>query len=271
MVKDPNPFVPQHQQGLGRVSEEAQRRLRQMFPWFPSAGPRPLQDRLDEPEPQSTGESEFVSKAEAAKILGVNQRTIYRYILAGRLRMCPHGRHRGVRRSDLRQLQREREDPQPFAINQRLMARIGSQIRITRMELELCKEALNLRWKPLGLTGEQLVERHREAREHAAACPPERIPGWIEFLARLRHVDLETIEALTNDAQPWVPFFLLAARIEPTMDQEIREPSLKKLLAAGREHVDMLVYAWIVGRYGESAMRQIIADLARRSSQSEGP
>jgi hypothetical protein len=240
--------------------------LRQMFPKLKVA--RAEEDDEEDVESPTSEEDEFISKVEAAKMLHINERTVFRYVVQGKLRLCVRGRHHGVRRSDIRQLLRDREDPLPLAMNRRTLALARAELRIARMELDQCKDVLNMRWTPLGLTGEQLVERYQQAMFHVKdGCADAPLREWVEFLLRLRHHDLETIEALTKDAHPWRPFFHIAAGLDPRLNQQAKEPALAKYLAAAREHVDMMVYAWIVARYGEDVMRRVADDLGRQSRE----
>lgn len=133
------------------------------------------------------------------------------------------------------------------------------------MELEHCKEVLGMRWEPLTMSGEQLVERYEQASALVRnGCAEALLRDWVTFLLRLRHYDLETIEARTNDPNPWRPFHLLTARIDLKRDQQAKEPGLTKYLTAAREHVDVIVYSWIVSRYGENVMRKLVAYLDKQ-------
>jgi excisionase family DNA binding protein len=199
---------------------------------------------------------DFVSIAEAARQLGVSERTIYRYVRRGRLRQATQGSQRGVRRDDLEQLQRSVEDPALPPVNKLTLAYSFNQIRLLRQEMDLLVQTIDLGRPPLDLSPEQLVAHHAAARRRVQDADITAGRDWIEFLLRLRDGDLKVIERKTGDPHPWIPFYELVEMLRSPGDERTM-----RLIGAACSHIEKLVFAWITQKCGPRLLRRHMREL----------
>lgn len=192
--------------------------------------------------------TEFMSKAEAAQVLGVHERTIYNYLRKGILRPVASGRTIGVSREDVSRRVGDKNSPLPFTASKAFLSQLLA--RVTRLEQRVLtlEHILSVKRDPLRLSDAELLALHGAAEEYGKEgwpAPVEETWGSIFLRADTDH--FERLEALTGDRHAWRPFYRLAAK----MARRPRRPDNQDLLTAGRSKLREVVTIWCI-LHGES-------------------
>lgn len=243
-------------QGTPFLRADAQQMLRDLLPGYrpPPTDPKELD-----------GDGPFVTRAQAAKFLGVHERTIFRRIEAGALRPCTDGRRRGVLREDVLALKRCDEDPPPIAINRETINRMDTELRVLKRELQMCWHVLDMRRWSLELSAEELVAKYHAAEKELAHGTESE---WVDIVARVRWSDFETIERVTGDRHPWRTFWRLADRLTNTRAVQ-RSFELQRTLSAAARRLEEMSHGWIIVRHDEERLKASAAALLAESSKKK--
>lgn len=189
-----------------------------------------------------------MTKTEAAKLLGVSERGVYRYISRGYLRLAHDSGRTGVWESEVLGLKRVRDadaerrgELLPFAVNKTTLAMLHARIRTLEMQMTVIARILGVRHDPLGLTDPELAALATTAAGLAEeGWPPHVEEMWAGVFVRLRLEDLEQLERLTGDDHPWRPFHRLCA----TMCLVPYNPELRAEFVQGRTNLFGLAGVW---------------------------
>ena len=192
--------------------------------------------------------SNFVKPAEAAKILGVHPRTVYRYLQQGKL--LPEIRETvlGVSRDDLSRFVAERGDRDthlPYSTSRVFLAQMHARLVIAERRISTLEYILNIKHESLEASDTELVSLYSaaaEAAKHGWPAPMEEMWGGV-FL-RLQTDHFERLETALGEKHPWAPFYRLACQIA----RATKQPEQRELVAAGRNHLRDTVNMWCILR-----------------------
>jgi excisionase family DNA binding protein len=192
----------------------------------------------------------FFTKKQAAELLGVSERMIYRYLDRGYLRPATEGRQIGVYREDVLELRevrdreklRDQQEPLPFQLNGKTIGLLHARVSTLESQMATVMRLLGLRSDPLRLTDPEALALYRQAAHHAEeGWSPHVEHQLADIFTRLRHDDLEQLERIANDPHPWRPF----ARLCATMYLAPHDGELRGQLGAGRAHLRQLALVWV--------------------------
>lgn len=173
-------------------------------------------------------EKTSISRTEAAEILGVSERSIFRYMQRGSLRRVVQQGRCEVARTDVSRLQAGR------ALEARL-----AEVELDELEQKLAKaiDIMDKLGDSLGLGPEDLVRVYEAAEFFAdVGCPPAHARSWSEILLKLSRQDLEALATAMDVTDPWRPF------LQSALNQELPddEPELEMLMIAARNQILLL-------------------------------
>lgn len=216
--------------------------------------------------PASDGPAEvedpFLTRAEAAAVLGVSERTIYRRLRAGALRPFMKRGERGVLREDVCALKEFANKPEAMPVNGATLAQLRAQIRELQYDLEKCEEILDLRRLPLGLSLPALAAKYRAAiQELGSGIVRGNEWNWAEFLMRLRWDDLEKIASTSGDPHPWRPFWRLVEMLYGAAAEKMADSSLVLRLSAARRCIEILSTLWVMEKCEQRRIAALKHDL----------
>lgn len=192
----------------------------------------------------------FITKQRAAELLGVSERTIFRFLERCYLRPAKQGGESGVFQEDVLALREVREkektrdhkDSLPFAINAKTIGALHARISALECRMATVLRMLGISAEPLRLTDPEIAALYEQAvNQSETGWSPYHEDQWCDLFERLRHEDLEQLERVTGDAHPWRPF----ARLASTMFLAPCNSELRGQLAAGRNHLRQLALVWV--------------------------
>jgi excisionase family DNA binding protein len=185
---------------------------------------------------------EYITIEKAAEALSVSRRTIYRYISLGHLRTVKEGHHQLVSRKDVRTLlDLGKKRNQSYAANKVGFAALEARVHKLEHVVETMSRILDLRVEPLELTAPELLSLYRMAKHHiTTAWSPHEEDQWADVFLRLSLDDLEKMEEVIEDNDPWRPFHQLSKAI---LDNP-HDINLTLQLNAGKNNIEKLAYIW---------------------------
>jgi excisionase family DNA binding protein len=220
---------------------------------------------------RSAGEAaDFVTRAEAANLLGVTERTIFNLLRSGALRRSRQGDRRGVRRSDVLSY-RDHGGTAKIKKTARVSSVLERRVRHLHQDLEVVVELLDVQRQPLGLGADEVLELYRCAEAFASGTwPPGCERSWVGILLRLDISVLAALATKTGDPDPWRPFFRLRAALEDATSE-----ATALLLRAAEMHLVRLAVEWSEKTHGSRAVQRELRtlgwapnrDLVRRRQQ----
>jgi excisionase family DNA binding protein len=190
--------------------------------------------------------SRFLTKREAAQVLGCHVRTVFDKIKRGELRPVPNGRRVDVLEEDviaLRDSKRKSDGERalPFAINRQTILRLDTEIRILRHELDQVLRVLNIRREALKLSDLEATSLYQTAAGYVKdGWPPQVEEMWANYFLRFSVDHFRQVERITKDNHPWQPLLKLAN----TMALRPYNTELSLQLASGREHMQSMASVW---------------------------
>lgn len=190
--------------------------------------------------------SRFLTKAEAARVLGCSVRTVFYRIQRGELRPYPNGPRVDVLEEDViayRDSKRKTDGERalPFAINRQTLLRLDTEVRVLRHELNQVLRVLNIRRDPLRLSDLEASALYKTALGYVTdGWPPQIEEMWANYFLRFSTEHFDQVERITKDHHPWRPFLKLAN----TMQLRPYNTELSLQLSSGREHMQSMVSVW---------------------------
>lgn len=195
------------------------------------------------------GSQKYITKREAAALLGVTTRTVSRYLDAGLARFEYRGKVAHILEEDLLRLDKGRKDFSGSPLNRDTFEAMRVQIDSLQAQMAVVLRILNLRHMELSLTGSEYKNLYEGANQLAAeGWPPHIEEQWSDVFMRLRIEDLEKIEPLVNDPHPWRAFLRLAT----SMHLRSWDKNLREIFAEGKKRLEQVAGMWCVLR-GESS------------------
>lgn len=185
----------------------------------------------------------FITKEQAASVLGVSVRTVSRYIRKGILQAECRGRRMFVSEEDALHLKKGRHDPLTSSSTKDIIAKLNVDIQTLKAQMATITRILNVRYDPLNLTVPEYAHFYEAAEQMSVnGWSPHMEEIWADYFLRLRIDDLEKLESIVNDPHPWRHILRLAT----TMHLNPYRKELQETLAAGRNHIHQLAGIWCV-------------------------
>lgn len=182
---------------------------------------------------------------QAAAILGVSTRSIYRYTKRGVLRSQCEGRSLLVLEEDIRQVKKGRHDALSSPVKRDIISVLQAEVQTLRMQMATVMRILNVRYEPLRFTIPEYLGLYQSAQELSTeGWSPHAEEMWAEYFVRMTVEDLEGIELASEDRHPWRPILRLAT----TMHLNPYNKHLTDMLAAGRTNIQHVAGVWCVLR-----------------------
>ncbi len=189
--------------------------------------------------------SKYITVPQAAAILGVSTRSIYRYAKRGVLRAQCEGRSVTVLEEDLKEVKKGRHDILSSPIKKDIISILQMQVQTLTMQMATVMRLLNVRYEPLKFTIPEYLTFYQMAEQMSVhGWPPHAEEMWSEYFVRITVEDLEGIEFATDDKHPWRPILRLAT----TMHLNPYNKHLTEIFAAGRTNVQRIAGVWCVLR-----------------------
>ncbi len=183
---------------------------------------------------------EWITIKKAADALGVSTRQVYKYIAKGRLTARQDGQQRYVSRNDVRVLLEGRKRGFPKAVSSATVLRMDTELQILRKQMDTVMRMLDMRYEPLGLDKQELVNLH-EMANHSLKVPwsPHEEAMWADVFVKLSSMDLEAMSEDGLEA-PWRPFLALAKAMYSKPHRE----DLKPQFHAGITNIERIGFSF---------------------------
>ncbi len=187
--------------------------------------------------------SNYLTIDQAAAILGVNKRSIYRYVNRGVLRSQYDGHNTLILEEDVRHVKKGRHDALSSPVKRDLVVNLQAQIQTLQMQMATVMRILNVRYDPLGFTVPEYLNLYKSAQELSTnGWAPQHEEIWSEYFVRMTVEDLESLEVASDDKHPWRPFL----RLVTTMHLNPYNKHLVEMFAAGRTNIQHIAGVWCV-------------------------
>jgi len=182
-------------------------------------------------------------------MLGVCNRTIFRYLEKGLLVPAYCGNCIGVWEEDVLKLKKLREQDAPTVLDRELVLRLLTEVETLKSQMSTILRILNVKFDPLNLTTPEYRSLHTMAELYSTeGWPPQAEQQWADIFVRLRIDDLEEMKEATGDEHPWRCLLRLAT----TMHLNAFDTTLQDQLASGKANVHSVAGTWCVLK-GETA------------------
>lgn len=188
--------------------------------------------------------NDLITKSEACKLLGVQKRTLYKYLNRGYIKKVNHQNRIYLDKKDILKFRGALENPLPKT-DAITVAKMNAQMREQEEDIKLIKRVLDLYNEPLELPDFSIHALY------TAVCGLELDTWdegwekeWAELLIRFREEDFFQLEKITGDEHPWKPFYKFILVVQELIrKREDRE--LTELYNAAREHFRKLILIWL--------------------------
>lgn len=195
------------------------------------------------------GSQKYITRLEAAELLGISGRSISRYMDKGLIRFEYRGKVAYLLEEDVLHLDKGRKDPASTPLNRHTFERMQVEIDALKAQMAVVLRILNLRHMELTLTSAEYKNLYEGANQLASeGWPPHIEEQWSDVFLRIRVEDLEKIEPLVGDPHPWRAFLRLAT----SMHLRPWDKNLREIFAEGRKRLEQVAGMWCVLR-GESS------------------
>jgi excisionase family DNA binding protein len=189
--------------------------------------------------------SKYMTVEQAAAILSVSSRSIYRYVKRGVLRAQCEGRSVLILEEDLLNVKKGRHDALSSPVKRDVISVLQAEVQTLRMQMATVMRILNIRYTPLNFTIPEYLNLYQSAQQLSTeGWAPQHEEIWSEYFVRLTVEDFEGIELASEDKHPWRPFLRLAI----TMHLSPYNKHLVETFAAGRTNVQQVAGVWCVLR-----------------------
>jgi hypothetical protein len=189
------------------------------------------------------GSSKFLTIKQAAKLLEVNQRSIYRYAKRGILQARCEGRHTFVAEEDVLTMLKGKRDLLSSPLNRGVIGKLQAEVQTLKTQMAAVMRILNMKYDPFSFTVPEYEHLYRAAEQlSTTGWSPHEEEMWAEYFVRFRTEDFEKIEIAVGDKHPWRPFLRLAT----SMHVNPYNKDLTDMLAAGRTNIQQTAGVWCV-------------------------
>lgn len=190
---------------------------------------------------------DYLSKEEAANILGKSTRTIFRYLDRGWLKPISRGGQVGATRASVYELKQEIDkEVNPYLVT---IGMLESRLMVVEGRVSAMMRLLNLKNQTLTLTDPEALSLYNMV-DHSAknGWTPHNEEILIDTFMRLDESNMEQFEKLVGDDHPWRPFLMLAG----TMRHAAFNRQLQTDIELAASHLNVLAQMWC-RRKGETA------------------
>lgn len=188
--------------------------------------------------------NDLITKSEACRLLGIQKRTLYKYLNRGYIKKVNHEHHIYLDKKDVLKFREALENPLPKT-DAITVAKMNAQMREQEEDIKLIKRVLDLYNEPLELEDFSIhalysavtaleIETWDEGWERE----------WGELLVRFREEDFFQLERITGDDHPWKPFYKFLLVVQEIIRKR-EDKELNELYSAAREHFRKLILIWI--------------------------
>lgn len=185
----------------------------------------------------------LITKKEAAEILGVTSRSVYRYILKGHLKEVQRDGGIFLESEEVEALKVAHENPIK-KIDGTIVNKLLAMIKEQRSEIDTIKRVLNLYNEPLELEDFSIRAYYNTAAElDILNWPKDWKTEWPMFILRLREEDLFQLERVMETPHPWKAFLKMLMVIQEILKKEKDYENLQ-LFNAARKHLNILISIW---------------------------
>lgn len=187
------------------------------------------------------GSIKYITVNEAAKLLDVAKRSIYRYAKRGLLKCKYEGVHTFVAEEDVLALNKGRRDLLAFPLTRDAVAKLTGEVQTLKTQIATCMRILNVKYDAFTFTAPEYDALYKSAEQAIAdGWPPHVEEMWADYFVRFRIEDFEKMELATGNKHPWRPFLKLAS----SMHVALWEPALTDLLGAGKTNLQQVAGVW---------------------------
>lgn len=189
------------------------------------------------------GSSKWLTIQQAAKLLNVSDRSIYRYATRGIFQSKCEGKNTFVLEDDVLNWKKGRRDLLSQPLERDIVQKLMAEVQTLKTQVATCMRILNIRFDPFNFTIPEYEHLYRTA-DHLSThgWSPHDEEMWAEYFVRFRVEDFEKIELATQDKHPWRPFLRLAT----SMHVNPYNTELSDMFAAGRTSLQQVAGVWCV-------------------------
>lgn len=176
-------------------------------------------------------------------MMGVHERSIYRYCTRGVLQSKCEGRHTLIEEEGVLAWIKGRRDTLSSPLQRDIIAKQQAEIQTLKTQMATVMRILNIRYDPLSFTVPEYEMLYKSAEQLSTeGWSPHVEEMWAEYFVRFRVEDFEKIELATNDKHPWRPFLRLAT----SMNVNPFDSSLLEMFGAGRNNIQQVAGIWCI-------------------------
>ena len=211
---------------------------------------------------------------EAARLLGVTDRTVRNYIKKGLLSRQRKSRTPLLDPVEVEELRLDLQSTSPV-LSRRAFIQLRSKVRRLESHMEVVLRVLDTKSQPLGLSSPYAKDLYGLALEHLKKSSWEvaEIKPWVEIFERVDEGDFETTAIATEDPKAWLVFLRLnvgmTAHIvkDPSYASSIDLQTLHRMLSEGRRRmrISAFIYAEMTSRVEEDLARYGFAEAPKSS------
>ena len=157
---------------------------------------------------------ELLTYAEAARSLGITERSIRTYVRRGFLstKAMSNARGKFIPAGEVEELRRSRTESNGSGpVSRQEILLMASRLRRLEFSVQTLLKLLDANTVPLSITPEYGKELHAAccAQMRLAKWELEEIAPWVDIFLRMDEHDFSVLSTATGDARPWVPFLRL--------------------------------------------------------------
>ncbi len=193
------------------------------------------------------GSSKWLTIKQASKIVGVCERSIYRYATRGifqtKTELIGKVKTTLILEDDVLNWKRGRRDLLSSPLQRDVIQKLLGEVQTLKTQVATCMRILNIRFDPLNFTVPEYEHLYRAAEQLSTqGWSPHEEEMWSEYFVRFRVEDFEKVELATQDKHPWRPFLRLAS----SMHVSPYNSDLTEVLGAGRTNLQQVAGVWCV-------------------------
>jgi excisionase family DNA binding protein len=204
---------------------------------------------------------------EAAVVLGVSRRLVYRWLREGTLRRrSGTGMRAKLSADEVQAFHEARLHPTTVAGLQREL--LAERIRREALErrIERMERLLLLQTPIIGDDKAGLIDLTQRACYALKEPPTEvlEITEWCSIFLSLQEETFHLIEVYTDNPEPWAPFLVLAEKIYEDCRRRLYDPEIKAIyaeLSAARRTLRQVVFFMVARTRNEVRARGVVPEM----------
>ena len=214
---------------------------------------------------------------DAARLLGVTDRTIRNYIKKGLLSSQRISRSPLLDPVEVEELRLDLQSGSPTLTKKEFLL-LRSKVRRLESNMEVVLRILDTRSQPLGLTKEYSESIYMLAVEHLkkGQWSVEEISPWVEIFERIDEEDFGTMAEATGDRKAWIVFLRLNVAMSayllkrPEYSSSLEMQTLHRTLNEGRRRMRIsgFICAELSGHIVEDLSRYGFSEAPKTSREA---